>query len=164
MNTLFVITKFKVLFFRWVSRLTLCNSQLVAHDLSLIQSNIIITKDTASWTNRLFVHLTISFLKLVCVALIDGKQIAIFRTKQNDLFALDNYDPFSQANVLSRGLIGGTTVTDDTGTAKEVLYVASPIYKQRFNLATGQCLDDESVMLDAYQVVLNDNNVMIARV
>ena len=29
----------------------------------------------------------------VC-ALIDGKQIAIFRTKQNDLFALDNYDPF----------------------------------------------------------------------
>ena len=99
----------------------------------------------------------------VC-ALIDGKQIAIFRTKQNDLFALDNYDPFSQANVLSRGLIGGTTITDDTGTAKEVLYVASPIYKQRFNLATGQCLDDESVMLDAYQVVLNDNNVMIARV
>ena len=99
----------------------------------------------------------------VC-ALVDGKQIAIFRTKQNDLFALDNYDPFSQANVLSRGLIGGTTVTDDTGTAEEVLYVASPIYKQRFNLATGQCLDDKSVMLDAYQVVLNDNNVMIARV
>lgn len=64
----------------------------------------------------------------VC-ALVDGKQIAIFRTKQNDLFALDNYDPFSQANVLSRGLIGGTTVTDDTGTAEEVLYVASPIYK-----------------------------------
>jgi len=95
----------------------------------------------------------------VC-ALIDGKQIAIFRTKQNDLFALDNYDPFSQANVLSRGLIGGTTITDDTGTAKEVLYVASPIYKQRFNLATGQCLDDESIVLNTYKFELDGNNVV----
>ena len=95
----------------------------------------------------------------VC-ALIDGKQIAIFRTKENDLFALDNYDPFSQATVLSRGLIGGTTITDDTGTAKEVLYVASPIYKQRFNLATGQCLDDESIVLNTYKFKLDGNNVV----
>ena len=93
-------------------------------------------------------------------AVIDGKQIAIFRTKQNDLFALDNYDPFSQANVLSRGLIGGTTITDDTGTAKEVLYVASPIYKQRFNLATGQCLDDDSIVLNTYKFELDGNNVV----
>ena len=95
----------------------------------------------------------------VC-ALIDGKQIAIFRTKQNDLFALDNYDPFSQANVLSRGLIGGTTITDDAGIAKEVLYVASPIYKQRFNLATGQCLDDETIVLNTYKFELDGNNVV----
>lgn len=96
----------------------------------------------------------------VC-ALIEGKQIAIFRTKQDDLFALDNFDPFSQANVLSRGLIGGTTIVDDTGADKEVLYVASPIYKQRFNLATGQCLDDESVTLNTYQVALEDSKVVI---
>ena len=83
----------------------------------------------------------------VC-ALIEGKQVAIFRTKDNKLFALDNYDPFSQANVLSRGLVGGTTVTNDGGIDEAVLYVASPIYKQRFNIATGQCLDDNSVMLD----------------
>lgn len=96
----------------------------------------------------------------VC-ALIEGKQIAIFRTKKNDLFALDNYDPFSQANVLSRGLIGGTTIVSDTGTDEEILYVASPIYKQRFDLATGQCLDDESVILGAYQVTLNNNNIIL---
>lgn len=70
-----------------------------------------------------------------------------FRTKETKLFTLYNYDPFSQANVLSRGLIGGTTVTNDAGIDEAVLYVASPIYKQRFNLATGQCLDDKSVML-----------------
>ncbi|WP_435980552.1 nitrite reductase small subunit NirD [Psychrobacter sp. DM4] len=97
----------------------------------------------------------------VC-ALIEGKQIAIFRTKQDDLFALDNYDPFSQANVLSRGLIGGTTIADDTGGTEEVLYVASPIYKQRFNLATGHCLDDESVKLDIYRVGLENSKVVVS--
>ena len=96
----------------------------------------------------------------VC-ALVDGKQIAIFRTKYNHLFALDNYDPFSQANVLSRGLIGGTTVTNDAGIDEAILYVASPIYKQRFNLATGQCLDDESIKLNTYQVALNDDDVVV---
>ena len=90
----------------------------------------------------------------VC-ALIEGKQVAIFRTKDAKLFALDNYDPFSQANVLSRGLIGGTTVTNDAGIDEAVLYVASPIYKQRFNLATGQCLDDTNVMLATYHVELD---------
>jgi len=97
----------------------------------------------------------------VC-ALVEGKQIAIFRTKQNDLFALDNYDPFSHVNVLSRGLIGGTTIIDDTGADEEVLYVASPIYKQRFNLATGQCLDDENVKLNTYQVALEDSKVVVS--
>ncbi|MBE0442735.1 MAG: nitrite reductase small subunit NirD [Psychrobacter sp.] len=96
----------------------------------------------------------------VC-ALVDGKQIAVFRTTQNDLFALDNYDPFSQANVLSRGLIGGTSIASDTGTTEDVLYVASPIYKQRFNLATGQCLDDANTKINSYRVGLDINNVII---
>ncbi|MBB3105864.1 nitrite reductase (NADH) small subunit [Psychrobacter luti] len=88
-----------------------------------------------------------------------------FHTKEAKLFALDNYDPFSQANVLSRGLIGGTTVTNDARIDEAVLYVASPIYKPRFNLATGQCLDDKSVTLATYNVELNtsleDNDVVI---
>ncbi len=96
----------------------------------------------------------------VC-ALVKGKQIAVFRTNKNDLFALENYDPFSRANVLSRGLIGGTTLTSETGIDELVLYVASPIYKQRFNLNTGQCLDDESVLLNTYKVELDGDNVII---
>lgn len=96
----------------------------------------------------------------VC-ALIDGKQVAIFRTKETKLFALDNYDPFSQANVLSRGLIGGTTITNAAGLSEAVLYVASPIYKQRFNLVTGQCLDDESIILNTYKVDHDGSNVVV---
>ena len=88
-------------------------------------------------------------------------QVAVFRTNKDELFAIDNFDPFSNANVLSRGLIGGTTITDDEGEAQEVVYVASPIYKQRFDLATGQCLDDESVKLDAYEVSLDGDDVVL---
>lgn len=88
-------------------------------------------------------------------------QVAVFRTNKDELFAIDNFDPFSQANVLSRGLIGGTTITDDEGEAQEVIYVASPIYKQRFDLATGQCLDDDSVKLAAYEVSLDGDDVVL---
>lgn len=86
-------------------------------------------------------------------------------TKNAKLFALDKYYLLSQANVLSRGLIGGTTVTNDAGLDGAVVYVTSPIYKQRFNLATGQCLSDKGVTLATYHVELNaileGNHVMI---
>lgn len=92
----------------------------------------------------------------VC-ALVNDKQIAIFRTHDNQLFAIDNHDPFSDANVLSRGLVGSTKDADGNA----IRYVASPIYKQRFNLSTGQCLDDDSVQLNAYRVTLSDNSVFL---
>ena len=64
-------------------------------------------------------------------ALIDGRQLAIFRV-DDQVYALDNYDPNSAANVLARGLIG-----DVQGEA----VVASPVYKHHFSLATGRCLE-----------------------
>ena len=78
----------------------------------------------------------------VC-ALIDGRQVAIFRLSDGTLHALSNFDPFSQANVLSRGIIG-----DRAGEPK----IASPIYKQTFNLRTGVCYEDATVRLDVYRV------------
>src|SRR5689334_14110965 len=38
-------------------------------------------------------------------ALIEGHQFAIFRVDDR-VYALDNFDPHSQANVLSRGIVG----------------------------------------------------------
>ena len=76
----------------------------------------------------------------VC-ALVEGKQVAIFyMPKEQAVFAIDNYDPFGKANVLSRGMIG------DIG---GMPMVASPLYKQHFNLRTGVCLEDEGVKVDA---------------
>jgi nitrite reductase (NADH) small subunit len=78
----------------------------------------------------------------VC-ALVDGQQVAVYRLSDGTLHALSNHDPFSGANVMSRGIVG-----DRGGEAK----VASPIYKQTFNLRTGVCYEDGAVRLDVFRV------------
>src|SRR5919198_4728721 len=78
----------------------------------------------------------------VC-ALVGGQQVAVFRSYAGELYALSNYDPFGQAFVLSRGIVG-TRVDAPT--------VASPLYKQVFDLRTGQCLDDPAVAVPVVDV------------
>jgi nitrite reductase (NADH) small subunit len=85
-------------------------------------------------------------------ALVDGQQIAIFRLKGDALYAISNYDPFSKAFVLSRGIVG-----DRAGEIK----VTSPIYKQSFSLITGQCLDDPAIKLRTYPAQVVDGMVQI---
>jgi nitrite reductase (NADH) small subunit len=76
-------------------------------------------------------------------ALIDGQQVAIFRLASGQVYAIDHHDPFSGANVLARGLVG---------TRGDVPTVASPVYKQAFDLTTGLCLDDETVAVRTWPV------------
>ncbi|HEU5073486.1 MAG TPA: nitrite reductase small subunit NirD [Polyangiaceae bacterium] len=86
-------------------------------------------------------------------ALVRGHQVAIFRpTAEGPIYALSNFDPFSHAFVIARGILG-----DKGG----VLKVASPIFKQNFALATGQCLDDPSVSLESYPVRVVSGRVTI---
>ncbi|MFJ6566383.1 nitrite reductase small subunit NirD [Streptomyces sp. NPDC091292] len=77
----------------------------------------------------------------VAVLLPDGEQAAVFRTRAGTVHAIDNRDPFTGARVLSRGLLGSTSGHP---------YVASPLLKQRFDLATGKCLDEEDVSVATY--------------
>ncbi|MFT7403277.1 nitrite reductase small subunit NirD [Zhongshania sp.] len=84
-------------------------------------------------------------------ALIDQTQVAIFRVG-DAVYALANKDPFSNANVLSRGIICSIQGT---------LAVASPIYKQHFSLTAGQCLEDDSVSIDCYEVRTEDGTVQV---
>ncbi|MFI1163349.1 nitrite reductase small subunit NirD [Streptomyces sp. NPDC020801] len=79
----------------------------------------------------------------VAALLPDGRQVAVFRDRSGRLYGIDNRDPFTGAAVLSRGL---------TGTHQGRPFVASPLLKQRFDLVSGQCLDDESVRVTAYGV------------
>jgi len=87
-------------------------------------------------------------------ALVHGHQVAVFRTSPGDeLYAISNHDPFSGANVLSRGIVGSR---------RDVPKVASPMYKQSFDLRTGVCLDDESVAVPVYPVRVVDGVVEVA--
>lgn len=77
-------------------------------------------------------------------ALVEGRQVAIFRIGGDDeLYALDNYDPIGKANVLSRGIVG-----DIEGE----LCVASPLYKQHFSLKTGRCLEQAEHRVSTYAI------------
>jgi nitrite reductase (NADH) small subunit len=87
-------------------------------------------------------------------ALLAGRQIAIVRVGDGDqVYAVDNFDPFSHAFVIARGIVG-----DRGGVPK----IASPIFKQNFDLRTGQCLDDPAVRLASYPVRVAGGRIQIA--
>ncbi|MCK2217658.1 nitrite reductase small subunit NirD [Actinomadura sp. ATCC 31491] len=88
----------------------------------------------------------------VC-ALVDGRQVAVFRTFDGAVHALDNLDPFSGAYVLSRGIVG---------TRKGEPTVASPLHKQVFSLATGRCLDEQGVAVPVYAVRVSGGAVEVS--
>lgn len=84
--------------------------------------------------------------------LVDGHQVAVFLLQDGSVHALDNHDPIAKANVMSRGIVG------DRG---GVPVVASPIYKQCFELGTGRCLDDEGHALATHAVRIADGRVQL---
>ncbi len=87
-------------------------------------------------------------------ALIGEQQVAVFYVPANDqVFAVDNLDPVTGAQVMARGLIGSQG---------EQMYVASPLLKQRYCLHTGQGLDDDAQRLNNWPVRLNDGMVEVA--
>ena len=90
----------------------------------------------------------------VC-ARVGDQQVAVFRVSPDDrLYAVSNRDPFSQANVMSRGLVGSKG---------DVPKVTSPMYKQSFDLRTGVCLDDPGVALATFDVRRHGRMVQVAR-
>lgn len=86
-------------------------------------------------------------------ALFGEQQIAVFRVADLDeVLAIDNVDPFSGAAVLSRGIVGS---------AGESITVASPVYKQRFDLRTGACLDNPDVRVATFPTRVMDGHVEV---
>ncbi|QEU94526.1 nitrite reductase small subunit NirD [Streptomyces kanamyceticus] len=77
----------------------------------------------------------------VAALLPDGRQAALFLDRDGRAYAIDNRDPFTGAAVLSRGLVGS-----ERGRP----FVASPLLKQRFDLESGRCLDDDEVTVAVY--------------
>ena len=89
-------------------------------------------------------------------ALVGGEAVAVMRTHDDRVYALSNYDPFGRASVLARGIVGSRTVAGD-----DVPFVASPLFKQAFDLRTGVCIDDPTVVVPTYEVSVDDGVVSI---
>ena len=85
-------------------------------------------------------------------ALVDGEQVAVFRLDDDSVHAVGNRDPFSGANVLSRGIVGDL---------QGELVVASPVYKQHFSLRTGRCLEDETILIPVYRARVENGFVVV---
>ncbi len=93
----------------------------------------------------------------VCALINDNgisRQVAVFYLPgtQEKVFALGNWDPIGEANVMSRGIVGN--IGDD-------LVVASPLYKQHFSLRTGNCLEEDAC-LPTYSVKIEGDSVVLA--
>ena len=88
----------------------------------------------------------------VC-ALLGSEQVAVFRVGAQDVYAIGNVDPHSQAAVLSRGLVGSIG---------ERIVVASPIYKQHFDLRSGACIESAAHGVNSYRACVRDGQVWIA--
>lgn len=85
-------------------------------------------------------------------ALVDGVQVAIFRTYEGELYAIGNRDPIAGAQVMSRGIVG---------TRADVPTVASPLHKQVYDLRTGECLDVPGVAVPSYPIRRNGDLVEV---
>jgi nitrite reductase (NADH) small subunit len=87
-------------------------------------------------------------------ALVAGDQVAVVRTRGGAVYAISNFDPFSKAFVLARGIVG-----DKGG----IPSLASPVYKQGFDLRTGACFDDANVRVAVYRVKVARGRIFVGR-
>ena len=77
--------------------------------------------------------------------LVGDAQVALFLVTSGDdefVYAVGHRDPFCDANVIARGIVGSVGERDT---------VTSPMYKHVFDLATGECLTEPTVRLRVYR-------------
>ena len=88
----------------------------------------------------------------VC-ALVASRHVAVFRLGPDRFFAIDNVDPKSGASVLARGLLGSIG---------DRVVVASPLYKNHFDLLTGECIEMPEQSVRAHSVRVDGGRVSVA--
>lgn len=87
-------------------------------------------------------------------ALVHGQAVAIFRTGDDQVYALGNHDPFGRTSVLARGIVG---------TRGDVPFVAPVAHGHRFDLRTGRCLEDDQVSVPAYDVKVVEGVILVGQ-
>ncbi len=87
-------------------------------------------KMTAHWTD--VCHVDDLDVERGVAALIDGEQVALFKLVDSCVHAVQHLDPVSGAHVLARGIVGSRAGRPT---------ICSPVYKQVYDLQTGECLE-----------------------
>ena len=76
------------------------------------------------------------------VALLRAQQIALFLLSKDEVYAVSHKDPHTDAHVMARGIVGSR---GDRPT------VASPLHKEVYDLATGECFSNPELVLQTYR-------------
>lgn len=82
--------------------------------------------------------------------LVGAQQFALFLFPDGDLHAVSNGDPATGACVMSRGIVGSK------GARRTI---ASPLHKEVYDLATGECLSGADYFLPVVPVRIVDGTV-----
>jgi nitrite reductase (NADH) small subunit len=85
-------------------------------------------------------------------AIVDGEQLALVRMPDETVYAVSNRDPVTGSYVMCRGIVGsrGDRVT-----------LASPLHKQVYDLATGECLTSADLSLATFQTKVESGTVRV---
>ncbi|MCR5867765.1 nitrite reductase large subunit NirB [Aquincola sp. J276] len=86
-------------------------------------------------------------------AVVQQRPVAVFRIGADRYHAIDDVDPKSGASVLSRGLVGNLG---------ERIVVASPLYKNHFDLRSGECIEAPEHSVRAHAVRVEGGRVLVA--
>jgi nitrite reductase (NADH) small subunit len=85
-------------------------------------------------------------------ALVEGRQVALFRTGANEVFAVAHEDPATGAHVMARGILGSRG---------ERPTIASPLHKEVYDLETGECFSTPGLGLATFRTRIADGVVEI---
>jgi len=87
--------------------------------------------------------------------LLGGRQVALFRTAEGEVYAAAHRDPRTGAYVMARGIVGSRGGRPT---------IASPLLKEVYDLETGECLGNPDLYLRTYRarVVAGEVEVELA--
>lgn len=85
-------------------------------------------------------------------ALIGGEQVALIKVSASEVYAVSQRDPVTGAHVMARGIVG------NKGWHRTL---ASPLHKEVYDLATGECFTDPALSLPVFPVRLRDGMVTV---
>jgi len=74
--------------------------------------------------------------------LLHGRQVALFRTSSDEVYAVAHRDPRTESYVMARGIVGSRG---------ERPTIASPLLKDVYDLETGECFGNADLFLRTYR-------------